>query len=158
MNIWFPLFWSTWSREARTQPYMLAWSMGSDYSICIASKHKCLKRFGHCFSFTSRKYWKTVAHADGFSTLSDIPSLVSPPSSSPPSKGAHNVAWFCFWVCCTGPGSVPPTPASTTALATGQTLAAGLNGCWCSPLPAPLWCCTDASATNLRAHKKEKYL
>ena len=40
--------------------------MGSDYSFCISSEQKCLKRLGHCFSMICLKYWKDSGQCWGF--------------------------------------------------------------------------------------------
>ena len=65
MNIWLPLFWSTWSRaRGQTCPHELAWHMGviihCDYGHCIALQQKWLKRQGmaNVFSLNCPNYLK----------------------------------------------------------------------------------------------------
>ena len=76
MNIWLPLpvFWSPWSRTDSDQgPDTATWvglAHGCDYSYCRASR--CLRAkatLGPCFSLNCRKYLKTRALCEGFSTL-----------------------------------------------------------------------------------------
>ena len=76
MNIWLPLFWSTWS-----------WAQGQELATCagLAPGHWLLLWFSlgakvpekarHCVSLNCWKYWKKVAQAKGFSTL--IPQTAS---------------------------------------------------------------------------------
>ena len=78
MNIWLPLFWSTWSgARGLDSATCAAWRMGSDNGNCIAAEQKCLRRLGDWYSLSCPKYWKTVAHAKGFSTLSPQMALCS---------------------------------------------------------------------------------
>ena len=63
MNIWHPLFWSTWSRaRGQTCPHEMAWHMGviihCDYRDCIALQQKWLTRHRHCFSLNCPNYLK----------------------------------------------------------------------------------------------------
>ena len=70
INIWLPLFWSTWSR-ARGQDSATCAGLahGRDYSYCRASEQKRQNRLGHCFSLNCRNYLKTMGYSEGFSTL-----------------------------------------------------------------------------------------
>ena len=36
MDILLPVIWSTWAQTQVTQPHVLAWGIGSDYSYCMA--------------------------------------------------------------------------------------------------------------------------
>ena len=42
---------------------------GHDYSCCIASEQKCLKNLAIAFPWIVKNIWKTMAHCEGFSTL-----------------------------------------------------------------------------------------
>ena len=69
-SFWLPLFGALGVGQlAQTLPHVRAWLLGSDYSCCIASEQKCLKRFSHYFSLSCWKYWKNSGSGSWFWTL-----------------------------------------------------------------------------------------
>ena len=70
MNIRRPLFWSTWSLALGLDSATCAGlAHGLDYSDCRASEQKSKKVLGPYFSLNCRKYLKSKALGEGFSTL-----------------------------------------------------------------------------------------
>ena len=66
LNILLPLFWSTWSRGRGPDLATCAGlANGRDYSYCIASEQKCLKRLGHFISLKCQEYWKSRGLCSG---------------------------------------------------------------------------------------------
>ena len=70
MNIWLPLFWSTWSRAWGPDSATCAGlAHGLDYSDCRASELKKQKSLAFVFPWIVENTWKTKATLEGFSTL-----------------------------------------------------------------------------------------
>ena len=71
MNIWLPLFWSTWSGAwGQDLAKCAGLAYGCDFSYCRASEPKSQKVLGHCFSLNCQKCLKNSGPEWGFSTLS----------------------------------------------------------------------------------------
>ena len=99
INIWLPLFWSTWSR-ARGQDSATCAGLGQgrDSRYCRASEQKWQNVLGPCVSSNCRKYLKTRAHWERFSTFTPQTQADWNPETFSSSISTFSLNWPDFFL------------------------------------------------------------